>query len=615
VYPSRFFAIGQNKPLANDFDEEINARCRVLSVKNKILKPIELAVIVSGLSLTSAMSHGAEFFMDVEGSFSSQLSIGSSWRMSKPDDALLMAGNNNDGNANFDNGDAFSQIIKGSHDLHLRSGDHGVFIRGKYWHDFALEDTKVNHGHAANGFAENEKLNDKDFNQLSKFSGAALLDAYVYGMYEVGYTPIDVRLGRQVVSWGESTFILGGVNSINPVDVNAFRRPGAEIKEGLLPVNMAYVNVGATEFLSIEAFYQLEFQETVIPGCGTYFAFNDYAPEGCNKVVLSGAGLEALDDAGRVTAGYSLDRDADGNRLAKDDGQFGIAFRYMSEALGDTEFGFYAMNIHSRLPVVSGIKSSSWTPAASTSEIDKGTAIGNNKADTRYYVSYPEDIQLAGVSFATNIGSVAVSGEVSHKKDVPLQINATMLLGAGLTGLSTSPELMADVAATADGADFEGYRLFDVSQAQFTLLQFFDRFLGASRYTWIAEAGYTFVHDLDESNDAIKFSRAGVFDGKGDEGFVTESSWGYRTRLVGEYNNVFSSVNLKPTLAFSHDVDGFAPQPGGAFREGEQSLGLSLQAEYASIYSANVSYTQYMGGDYNLSSDRDFASVSLSVEF
>lgn len=583
-----------------------------VSVKNKIIKPLELAVIVSGLTLTSAVSHGVEFFMDVEGSFSSQLSIGSSWRMSEPDEALLLPGNNNDGNANFEKGDAFSQIIKGSHDLHLRSGDHGVFIRGKYWHDFALEDTKVAHGHAANDFAANEKLNDKDFNELSKFSGAALLDAYVYGMYEIGYTPIDVRLGRQVVSWGESTFILGGVNSINPVDVNAFRRPGAEIKEGLLPVNMAYVNVGLTEFLSMEAFYQLEFQETVIPGCGTYFAFNDYAPEGCNKVILSGPGLETLDDASRIAAGYSLDRDADGNRLAKDEGQFGIAFRYMSEALGDTEFGFYAMNIHSRLPVVSGIKATDWQSVSDAGSMQN--AIDNNKTNTRYYVSYPEDVQLAGLSFATNVGSVAVSGEVSHKKDVPLQINATMLLGAGLTGLSTSPELMADVAATANGADFEGYRLFDVSQAQFTMLQFFDRFLGASRYTLIAEAGYTFVHDFDEGDDAIKFSRAGIFDGS-DEGYVTESSWGYRTRLVGEYNNAFAGITLKPTLAFSHDVEGFAPQPGGAFREGEQSVGFTLQADYQSMYSASISYTEYMGGDYNLSADRDFASLSFSVQF
>jgi hypothetical protein len=61
-----------------------------------------------------------------------------------------------------------------------------------------------------------------------------------------------VRLGKQVVSWGESTFIGGGINSINPIDVSAFRRPGAEIKEGLIPVNMFYVSQSLTENLSAE---------------------------------------------------------------------------------------------------------------------------------------------------------------------------------------------------------------------------------------------------------------------------------------------------------------------------------------------------------------------------
>ena len=35
-------------------------------------------------------------------------------------------------------------------------------------------------------------------------------------------------------------------------------------------------------------------------------------------------------------------------------GQWGITFRYLAESLNNTEFGFYYMNYHSRLPVVSG---------------------------------------------------------------------------------------------------------------------------------------------------------------------------------------------------------------------------------------------------------------------
>jgi hypothetical protein len=30
---------------------------------------------------------------------------------------------------------------------------------------------------------------------------------------------------------------------------------------------------------------------------------------------------------------------------------------------------------------------------------------------------------------------------------------------------------------------------------------------------------------------------------------------------------------------------------------------------------ASISYVDYMGGDYSLTSDRDFASVSLSIQF
>lgn len=588
--------------------------------KNKIAR---VSLLASSVLLSSVPAHSFEFFFDVEGSFDSQFTMGSSWRVEEQDKALLAAGNNNDGNANFEKGDAFSQIFKGSHDLHIRTDNHGVFIRGQYWYDYALEENKVLSGHSSNGYMSDEKLDDKHFNDYSKFSGASLMDAYIYGAYEIGYTPLDIRLGRQVVSWGESTFIFGGVNAINPVDVNAFRRPGAEIKEGLLPVNMAYMNLGLTENLSMEAFYQLEFQETIIPGCGTYFSTNDYAPEGCDTVILTSESLAGLSDAALYNgidlgppAGvqkFALERDADGNRLAKDEGQFGVAFRFMSESLGDTEFGFYAMNIHSRVPLISGIKATGWVDAVTAGG---GTnAIVNNKATTTYYVSYPEDIQLAGLSFAANISSVALSGEISHKKDVPLQINAPMLLTAGLTGYSNSAELNADVVATAEGETFEGYRLFDISQAQFTLLQFFDRFLGASRYTAIAEFGYTFVHDFDESADAIKFSRAGVFTDEENEGYVTESSWGYRGRFVGEYNNVISGGVLKPMLAWSHDVEGYAPQPGGAFKEGEQSLGLSLTLDYMSAYTASISYTQYMGGDYSLVSDRDFASISMGVQF
>ncbi len=577
----------------------------------------------------------------LEGSFNSQLSLGSSWRVEDQDDFLKASGNNEDGNSNFKNGDAFSQIFKGSHDLRLSYQNYGAFVRGKYWYDSALTDNNVEYGHVPTASIgtgpttplevnhdNDSRLNDSDFNEYAKFSGATLLDAFVYGEFELGEMPLDVRLGKQVVSWGESTFILGGINAINPVDVNAFTRPGAEIKEGLLPVNMAYANLGLNDDVSLEAFYQLEFQETIIPGCGTYFAINDFIPEGCNVATLEAQSA-------------SLQRDDDDIRHASDDGQFGFALRYVSQALGDTEFGFYAMNIHSRTPVASGVYNNVDEDQIALNTLNLLT--GNNPASanpvqqaqaqgvatvavvnsSKYFVEYPEDIQIYGLSFASNLGAMALSGEISHKLNSPIQINPTQIIAATLQGTSSlaaldmmAPELDADVAASGEGGRIQGYRLFDISQAQVTAIKFIDQVAGANRITLIGEAGYTFIHDFKEGSGEIRYGRAAIFSLPGNtDGFVTESSYGYRARMVAEYTDVLMGVNLTPVLAFSHDVKGYAPQPGGAFIEGQQSLGLTLNADYQSTYSASLSYTQFMGGDYSVVSDRDYASISMGIQF
>ena len=591
----------------------------------------------------------------IEGSFDSQLSLGSSWRVESQSDSLLLnssgadnLSNSDDGNRNYQDGDAFSQLFKGSHDLEFRYQNFGGFVRGKYWYDSALENNGVDFGHNPTADRSNvstsldynnggDKLDDSGFNDLSKASGVALLDAFIYGEFDVLDRPLDVRLGKQVVSWGESTFIRGGVNSINPIDVNAFVRPGAEIKEGLLPVNMAYANVGLTDNLSLESFYQLEFQETVIPGCGTYFATNDYAPEGCNAVsVLNGQ--------------YSVARSEDGNRLAKDDGQFGVAFRYLSEALGDTEFGIYAMNIHSRSPLASGIKTTTDSatlgatanaaatnyivnfavnPAAPTAQeqataalVAQDALLSQKIGSTYYFVEYPEDIQITGLSFATNVGSMALSGEISHKVDAPIQINGPMIIGTLVTDASSSPELTADFTATGLGQVADGYRLFDISQVQVTGIKFLDRVGGAARMTLIGEAGYTYIHGFKEGPTEIKYGRSDIFGtynpadpASEDDGFVTEASWGYRARLVADYPDAFMGINLQPVIAWSHDVEGYSPQPGGNFTEGQQSLGLTLNGTFMATYSGSIGYTRYMGGKYSVIKDHDFASISVGMQF
>jgi hypothetical protein len=295
---------------------------------------------------------------EVEGQLDSAMSIGASWSTTDRDMDLVGSANGgtgytqtgDDGRLNFKKGETFSKIFKGIHDLELRYGDSGAFIRGKYWYDFELKDE-------SRLFKD---ISDSNRKEAAQSSGAQILDAFLYHNYYLGDLPGTVRVGKQVVSWGESTFIGNSINSINPLDAAAFRRPGAEIKEGLIPVNMLYVSQSVSDQLSIEAFYQLEWDQTIVDNCGTFFAGADVVADGCdtNYNILDAAtvnNLLALPAATRAALGINVEQEGllvrrGGDQDARDSGQYGLAFRWLADS---AEYGAYFMNYHSRTPNLS----------------------------------------------------------------------------------------------------------------------------------------------------------------------------------------------------------------------------------------------------------------------
>jgi len=634
-----------------------------MATKNRVLhrsnRPItaftrRLLPVLIGSTIGINQAQAIEFNLgEIEGRFESQISVGASWRLDHIDRNLISSengglssgsGSYDDGNQNFKQGDTFSQIVKGVHDLELSYGNTGVFARAKYWYDAELNDGSRPHGHAPNAYIPGADLDDSNFNDYSKFAGFEILDAYWYGGFDIGEKPLDVRIGRQVVNWGESTFVQGGLNSINPIDVNAFRRPGAEVKEGLLPVNMAFASFGVTDNLSIEGFYQLEWEATAIDGCGTYFSNIDFAAEGCNgiRIPLNGLADQQYFNPAVTNAAFGFDpviyRNADGRREADDDGQFGVSARYFAENLNNTEFGLYFAKYHSRLPVTSAVNTN--TDLATFNTITGNTfaavlgatgdaALAADAAnlagfgtlvDTTYFTSYPEDIEMLGLSFSTNIGDVAWSGEVSHKRDVPIQINGPLLVSAILrqhAGGSGNAAADALIANAGQGGTIQGYSELDVTQVQTSFIKFYDRVLGASRLTMVGELAWTHVHGLDEDANALKLGRNGAFSyNAGDnDGFVTQDSYGYIVRANLNYPNAFAGVNLTPQISFKHGLEGYGPQPGASFNEDEKTLGLSLTADYLNKYRVQLSYTDFFGGKYNSLEDRDFLSLSASVSF
>ncbi|SFW78110.1 MULTISPECIES: DUF1302 domain-containing protein [Pseudomonas] len=607
----------------------------------------KLPLAVSLASSLAGPAFGVSFNIgEIEGQFDSSLSVGASWSTAKANRDLIGVNNggkglsqtSDDGHLNFKRGETFSKIFKGIHDLELKYGDTGVFVRGKYWYDFELKDEHRLY----------KDISDSNRKEGAKSSGGQILDAFVYHNYAIADQPGSVRLGKQVVSWGESTFIQGGINSINPVDVSAFRRPGAEIKEGLIPVNMFYVSQSLTDNLSAEAFYQIEWDQTVVDNCGTFFSQPDVIADGCtdnlrvlNKrstiplpgvilPILEGQGVDINEEGVLVRRGP--DRDA------RDSGQWGASLKYMFEPL-DTEFGAYFMNYHSRAPIFSAQGAAQQFYTAGPIAALRPLIVAGN---SNYFVEYPEDIRLYGLSFSTTLPTgTAWSGEISYRPNAPVQLSTTDILFAGVTPLPGFGD--ASVLQGTPGQDLHGYRRKEITQFQTTFTHFLDQVMGASRLTLVGEVGVTHVGGLESKSDA-RYGRDPVF-GPGElpngfcnslntstaagggqtindvnsncnnDGFTTSTSWGYRARAIWEYPDVFAGVNLKPNVAWSHDVKGYSPGPGGNFEEGRKAVSLGLDAEYQNTYNASLAYTNFFGGDFSTVDDRDFLALSVGVTF
>ncbi|CAJ0571067.1 unnamed protein product, partial [Mesorhabditis spiculigera] len=556
---------------------------------------------------------------EIEGRLDSALSIGTSLAMRSPDPDFIGVRNGgrgesqttDDGRLNFKKHETFSKIFKGSHDLELKYGESGVFMRGKYWYDFELKDEHQNL----------YDIQDNGRKRGAQSSGVDLLDAFFYHNYELADLPGSFRVGKQVVSWGGSTFIGGGINIINPLDANALRRPGSELKEGLLPVNMLYMQQTLTDTVSMEGFYQLEWDQSVADNCGTFFAGSDLAADGCeDRYVLRGADQAPGESDNSGINGNTIYLPRGGDRDARDSGQFGLALRWLIPELNDTEFSAYYLNYHSRTPV----SSSTMVTANPFTSVAFGARTGN------YFLEYPEDIRLYGMSFNTNIGSASVEGELSYRPNMPLAYDD--LIYATLRLDPVVPSVIPNSGIPGDTT--HGYKRIPMTQAQISITQTFDQILGASRLTVIGETGFNHLSGISEGKASQpRYGRSspygtGEYYGNNGEdlcrtllsarpeycnshGFFTRNSWGYRLRGSLAYNGVIGGLDLSPNLAFNHDVDGYGPN----FNEGSKAISIGVNAKYLSNYEASLSYTDYFGGDYNTLVDRDFLSASIGVTF
>jgi hypothetical protein len=397
--------------------------------------------------------------------------------------------NKNDGNLNFkDAGQIVSNTVKLNTTLELTYEKYGAQVSGFAFYDAALDAVSDNLS------SDLDFINDVDANDRftsKRLPGATedyavtdvrLSSAYVWGDFEVGSRTLNVRVGEQVLSWGEALFLQDGINQANPADLSALRLPGAEIKDALLPLPMLVMSTSLSDSLSMEAFYEFGWTESEADPVGTFYSTTDaFFGRGAEAVIIETEDVTnggdststGTEDLARIynsivrgipydqAAGVGL-HDPMGTRLSTnkladvtppDDGQFGFAFRYMAESLNNTEFGFYFLNTHARkatagavLGEALGTATDAETCAAANEKLGQiginaactdmpGILGGSQGANAQrivagmnalhyldtssYFLEYQENIQTYGFTFSSNIGETSLSGEIAYRPEMP----------------------------------------------------------------------------------------------------------------------------------------------------------------------------------------------------
>lgn len=585
----------------------------------------------------------AEIFRigEVQGLVNLEVSYGLLARVQSRDERLVAivnggtsaSANADDGDLNYDEG-VVSNLIRGTADLTLTWRQFGIYVRGYGYYDFENE--------------LGERARTPLSGEAEDFVGArvGLLEHYLSARFTLAGMPVMLRLGDQVVNWGESTFLRNGIDVVNPIDLVQLFQPGTLARDVFRPQGMLWGVVNLSEIFSFEAFYQYDWKDVRVPPVGTYFSSNDaIGTDGLNTITLGagrvsdqGTDLDAAFGLPPGTLGFDrdfllmpgLDRDKPSNG-----GQYGFTLLAIVPQWNATKLSLHFTNYHSRLALLDGVTADAATilrttepaVAARTLELEaEGLAppeareaaelltISDYANNAGYVATYPEDIKMLGASFATTTlrTGTLISGEVSHHFDWPFQILVGEVVDATLSPIRFL-QPPGSGAGLGPNQRVPGFIRRDRTQLELGLTQLFGPQLGSSQSLLGVDFAWVHVHDMPGRSEQ-PLNAPGLVPPFDEDRLPSADSWGYRIAAQLTYTNVLGGANLSPFALWTHDVGGTTPGPAGAFIEGRKTFTIGVALEYVKTWTARLGYTSFFGaGRFNPVRDRDFISFSVGA--
>jgi hypothetical protein len=341
------------------------------------------------------------------------------------------------GDLNYNSGDLFALYLKGSEELLLNFPDkYKLFARAGWIRDFKAADTRfVPLASAARTQAAHDLF---------------LFDLWASKDFETFGRTSRLRVGRQVINWGESLFIAGGVNATAAIDQYRLTYPGVPLKEVVLPAEMVSWAFSPVSGVNVESYYQVRWHENRLVPVGTYFSTSDYigkGPQPANWFFLYDPNYAAIHGgvfapqtgpnaytgipitnqaqalATAVANSYSFCSAVNvvgsptGNTCALDLGapflerdkkpnagnQWGISIHYKPEGAA-VDVGLYYERFHEKQPFLRYLPSS--VPLALGQRLE-----------------YPQGHELFGVSASALLGKWAIGSEVSYRPKDPILVD------------------------------------------------------------------------------------------------------------------------------------------------------------------------------------------------